>query len=33
MKDKEMARKIVNFELGGLPIFSYVLLASMTLSF
>ena len=31
MKAKEMARRIVNFKVRGLPIFFCVLLASLTL--
>ncbi len=33
MAAKETARKIVNFEVGGLPVFSYLLMGSLTVLF
>ena len=33
MAIKESVRKAVNFELGGLPIFSYFLMGSLTILF
>lgn len=33
MNTKHTARKIISYELGGLPIFSYLLMASLTLLF
>jgi Na+/citrate or Na+/malate symporter len=33
MKAKETVRKVVNFELRGLPVFAYLLMASLTLLF